>query len=847
MTVCNDPNLSAALAAAAAGWPVTTCKPGTKHTTFKPNVTGEFQHHDGTPVDWDDIRPAWMSASPLRLTPQGGPKGGYWKSTCNEHIIRRMWADVPGAVPGMPLCPRWMVVDEDIDSATGTTWMPQHVKSMLREQSELVVRTASGGHHYYLQDPQDPSWCKQGGLYVEAPYLDPADGRTKNRSAGDLKVTFKGFVCPPGTVFPGIGVYEVVKGTWPLEPLSPPKHITHELAAALSEMRRRSMIHKPVNAPIGALNGGTEITGQIQSPEDQLSELARTPLGGRHNAYRTMIGHWVATGIVDETWQERVCQQRRQLASPPDTGTSAYADTKALWAHAIAAEKAKKEQRKNGSTPTTPKKNAKKQETPVDPPADPPPSADIGDGSSKTPYTDRFYAVDFVRRNFFVTTRGRKLGIGHVSKPNVLYPCWSSADDVFADVMPYYNWKTPEGEEKVSRLSWSAVKKIDWLVRELRRVVGFLPPGTPDHLWREMDDHSTPTGEAPTAANLLNTWRGLAVAPKEGDVSAWTRHVYEVICRRNDETYQWFLTWCSALVKFPGRNSQHQVVLRSGHGAGKDVMITVLARIFRSENVARLQNSNAFRGNFNAELSGKVLIQASEAVFAGDRRMAAYIKGQLTEPTILIERKGFDPVFEINSWHLIATTNEKFAVHVELGDRRHLVLDVDSSRAIRDHHSPEEKAKRGKYFAAVAATDPAALLNYLLQIDIPDYWWHVDPPMTAAKKRMQAASLEAVDTFALEAIQRGGFLISQADQGAEVRQQEAGSKLIFLPWTTTMKAKDLQQAWNDYRKQHDPKWMFAKQEFVARTGGTAQKIGDWKDRKDGVTWEEIPTRLVVVE
>lgn len=57
-------------------------------------------------------------------------------------------------------------------------------------------------------------------------------------------------------------------------------------------------------------------------------------------------------------------------------------------------------------------------------------------------------------------------------------------------------------------------------------------------------------------------------------------------------------------------------------------------------------------GRFNSQLSAKVIVFADEAFFAGDKREAGALKRLITEPTLMIERKGIDSASEDNHVHL---------------------------------------------------------------------------------------------------------------------------------------------------------------------------------------------------
>ena len=67
-------------------------------------------------------------------------------------------------------------------------------------------------------------------------------------------------------------------------------------------------------------------------------------------------------------------------------------------------------------------------------------------------------------------------------------------------------------------------------------------------------------------------------------------------------------------------------------------------------------------GNFNGHLRDVLLLFADEAFFAGDRAADGVLKGLITEPSLMIERKGVDAVRAPNLLRVIMATNSDWAV-----------------------------------------------------------------------------------------------------------------------------------------------------------------------------------------
>lgn len=178
----------------------------------------------------------------------------------------------------------------------------------------------------------------------------------------------------------------------------------------------------------------------------------------------------------------------------------------------------------------------------------------------------------------------------------------------------------------------------------------------------------------------LNVWRGFAIQPAEGVCDKFLWHIRHVICSDSEPHYEYLMDLLALGVQLPGLRSEIATVLRGPQGAGKGVFIRTYGELF-GDHFVHLDSPEDLTGHFNAHLSGKCVVFADEAFFAGDFSIRGTLKRMITEPTIRITYKGVDSVFEANCIHLFMATNNEWAVPSEAKERRHFVLDVSESKA----------------------------------------------------------------------------------------------------------------------------------------------------------------------
>jgi Family of unknown function (DUF5906)/Primase C terminal 2 (PriCT-2) len=176
-----------------------------------------------------------------------------------------------------------------------------------------------------------------------------------------------------------------------------------------------------------------------------------------------------------------------------------------------------------------------------------------------------------------------------------------------------------------------------------------------------------------------NLWRGFAVQPKPGDWRLMRKHLLFVICRGDRRLYRYLLNWMANAVQNPGHPAEVAVVLRGGRGAGKGMLARSFGQLF-GQHFRHIAQARHLTGNFNAHLENCVVLFVDEGYWAGDKQGEGVLKSLVTEPTLTIERKGFDSVQVANCLHIVVASNNEWVVPAGPDERRFFVLDVDDSR-----------------------------------------------------------------------------------------------------------------------------------------------------------------------
>ncbi|RTL52131.1 MAG: hypothetical protein EKK40_08090 [Bradyrhizobiaceae bacterium] len=178
-------------------------------------------------------------------------------------------------------------------------------------------------------------------------------------------------------------------------------------------------------------------------------------------------------------------------------------------------------------------------------------------------------------------------------------------------------------------------------------------------------------------AGYLNFWRGFDIQPsKEGSYDIFRDHLLNNICRGDQKLFDYVFAWCAHIVQRPRERIGIAMVLCGKMGTGKSKFGEIIGSLFPAH-YYQVDDARYVTGQFNVHMARCLLLQADEAVWAGDKAAEGRLKGLITSETQMIESKGIDPFKLRNYVRIIMTSNEEWVVPAGKDERRYCVLDVD--------------------------------------------------------------------------------------------------------------------------------------------------------------------------
>ena len=212
----------------------------------------------------------------------------------------------------------------------------------------------------------------------------------------------------------------------------------------------------------------------------------------------------------------------------------------------------------------------------------------------------------------------------------------------------------------------------------------------------------------------LNLWQGWGVEAKAGDWSLIRKHIEVVLAGGNEEFALYIVRWIAWAIQNPAAQAEVALVLVGPKGAGKGTLVRCLQRVFGAH-AFQVTSREEVIGKFNGHLQDCILFVADEAYWGGDKRCVGRLQGMITEPTLPIERKGFDLIQVPNFLHVVMLAEPGWVIPAGRFERRYAAIAVSNAR-------------RGdkEYFRAlhgqIADGGAEAMFYDLARMDLGD--WH---------------------------------------------------------------------------------------------------------------------------
>jgi hypothetical protein len=248
-------------------------------------------------------------------------------------------------------------------------------------------------------------------------------------------------------------------------------------------------------------------------------------------------------------------------------------------------------------------------------------------------------------------------------------------------------------------------------------------------------------GDLEVVGECLNMWQGWGVVPKSGDWSLIRKHINEVIADGNAEHADYVIRWIAWSIQNPAAQAEVALVLIGYKGAGKGTLVRVLQRIFGAH-AFQVTSREEVIGKFNGHLQDCIIFIVDEAYWGGDKRCVGRLQGIITEPTLPIERKGYDLILVPNFLHVVMLAEPGWIIPAGRYERRYAALTASGRRM-------GEREYFNALHRQIANGGAEAMMWDLQRMDLGD--WH---PRQIPESLLKGSALQKQQTFTLPPLEQ---------------------------------------------------------------------------------------------
>jgi len=192
------------------------------------------------------------------------------------------------------------------------------------------------------------------------------------------------------------------------------------------------------------------------------------------------------------------------------------------------------------------------------------------------------------------------------------------------------------------------------------------------------------------STTILNSFRGfrskiIEFDENDYDIQKFIKHIKIYICNGNVEYYNYIIKWLAFTLRYPDKRQQTACIFIGIQGSGKSSIYNFVSSMIDGVGIpltkdhlycANVEEVSKI-GKFNSIIANKLLLNLEEIDVIKHSKIISTMKTMITDPTILIEKKGFDTETTTNHLSIMGTSNEPVnVVKIDNDDRRYNLFET---------------------------------------------------------------------------------------------------------------------------------------------------------------------------
>ena len=228
---------------------------------------------------------------------------------------------------------------------------------------------------------------------------------------------------------------------------------------------------------------------------------------------------------------------------------------------------------------------------------------------------------------------------------------------------------------------------------------------------------------------LVNSWSGLALEPKPGDISIWLDHIHYLI--PDAEQRDTVIKYLAFTLQRPDVKIAYTILHRGAQGVGKDIMLVPVMRGLGVDSVGSIKVQDAVDG-WGDHLARKKFLIIEEVDKAQNRTVNNALK-TLLAPTATgvktLNIKGGQVITQLDCLNTYMMSNRRNPISLEKDERRYFVVDSWIEKKEPSYYTNLDGwIKNG---------GSAKVIDYLVNLDLSDFQYNAPPSITEGMLEMQ--------------------------------------------------------------------------------------------------------------
>ena len=269
------------------------------------------------------------------------------------------------------------------------------------------------------------------------------------------------------------------------------------------------------------------------------------------------------------------------------------------------------------------------------------------------------------------------------------------------------------------------------------------------------------------------------------------------LCEGDEKFFTYFKNYIAFRIQYPDIQLGLSFMIIGKQGCGKNMFLKSIFNLYDETNVISSANPLDFFGTHANGYESKIWVNINEMEGKTGFDFESLIKAFITEPVITVNPKGIKP-YNIKNYSTTIIFSNKENQHFDIasGDRRFVIFKATNEFLDKTKYNQDYWKKLNILFNRPEFI--ACLYNHLNSLDVKDFDFHCNRPITSIYKDIMKRSIPYLSLFINQFIDSGEYINHIHNKSLLTNiSQDISNKTIKI------KGSDMFELFKDFKTQND--------------------------------------------